>query len=98
MLLQGQLINRQTVDIGDIIRQLRRRRPSIPIEREGDLSFMPPSFAVCFLDRHGAPSLNNYSPPRPDGPDAPFYSFLILSTLARPPIPPTTPVTTPASL
>ena len=49
------LSNRRSIGIGDFIRQLQRRDPSVPVVREGDRSYIPGSARVCLLDRLSSP-------------------------------------------
>ena len=45
------LTDRLSVNVGDFISQLRRRRPQIPVEQDDDTSFLPDSVRVCLLDQ-----------------------------------------------
>ena len=45
------LTDRLSVNVGDFISQLRRRRPQIPVEQDDDTSFLPDSVRVCHLDQ-----------------------------------------------
>ncbi len=49
------LSNRRSIGIGDFIRQLQRREPSVPVVREGDRSYTPESARVCLIDRFSSP-------------------------------------------
>ena len=46
------LTDRSSVNVGDFISQLRRRRPRLPVEHDNNVSFLPDSVRVCLLD-HG---------------------------------------------
>ena len=45
------LTDRLSVNVGDFISQLRRRRPRLPVEQDDDTSFLPESVRVCLLDQ-----------------------------------------------
>ena len=45
------LTDRLSVNVGDFISQLRRRRPRLPVEQDDDTSFIPDSVRVCLLDQ-----------------------------------------------
>ena len=51
VMVSPDLTNRLSVNVGDFISQLRRRRPPLPIEQDDDTSFLPDSVRVCLLDQ-----------------------------------------------
>ena len=50
-MISQDLTDRLTVNVGDFISQLRRRRPRIPVEQDDNTSFLPDSLRVCLLDQ-----------------------------------------------
>ena len=51
VMVSQDLTDRLSVNVGDFISQLRRRSPPIPVEQDGDASFLPGSVRVCLLDQ-----------------------------------------------
>ena len=45
------LTDRSSVNVGDFISQLRRRRPRLPVEQDNNVSFLPDSVRVCLIDQ-----------------------------------------------
>ena len=50
-MLSPDLADRLTVNVGDFISQLRRRRPRLPVEQDDNTTFIPDSVRVCLLDQ-----------------------------------------------
>ena len=50
-MVSSDLTDRLSVNVGDFISQLRRRRPRLPVEHDHDTSFLPDSVRVCLLDQ-----------------------------------------------
>ena len=52
-LIERELTSRLSLNIGDLIRQLQRREPSIPVLRDAEGSYLPDTLNVCLLDHKG---------------------------------------------
>ena len=63
-LIEKELTTRSSMNIGDLIRQLRRRGPSIPVQRANEGSYLPASLNVCLLD-YKTPRTAEDFPPAP---------------------------------
>ena len=66
MLLDRDLSDRASVDVGEFISQLRRRKPRLPVDRDEVGSFLDDSVNVCFLDyrqSHGARGVRRLNSP-----------------------------------
>ena len=63
-LIERELTNRSSVNIGDLIRQLQRRDPNIPVLRDSEGSYLPASLNVCLLD-YKTPRTAEDFPPAP---------------------------------
>ena len=63
-LLEREMANRSTLNIGDFIGQLQRRTPPLPVERDSNGSYISESVRVCLF----APRLRSYGEGHTDGP------------------------------
>ena len=48
-LLQEDLPDRPALNVTDFFNQLRKKRPSLPVARDGDSTYLSESFKVCLL-------------------------------------------------
>ena len=55
-LLREDLPDRPSVNVTDFFNQLRKKRPSLPVARDGDSTYLPESLKVCLLTNQGVPS------------------------------------------
>ena len=54
-LLQEDLPDRPALNVTDFFNQLRKKRPSLPVARYGDSTYLPESFKVCLLANSDVP-------------------------------------------
>ena len=55
-LLEQELSDRASINVGDFISQLQRRRPRLPIQRDDTGSFLDAAVNVCLLDHRPPPN------------------------------------------
>ena len=51
-LLKADLSDRNGFNVSDFFAQLQKRDPLVPVQRDGDGTYIPETVKVCFLDRH----------------------------------------------
>ena len=53
-MLEEELSGRASVNVSDLINQLRRKQPPVPVAKDNGISYLPKAVNVCLLDRrHG---------------------------------------------
>ena len=60
-LLQNDLQDRHSLNVTDFFNQLRKKRPSLPVARDGDTTYLPESLKVCLLTNQRASAVASTS-------------------------------------
>ena len=60
-LLQNDLPDRHSLNVTDFFNQLRKKRPALPVARDGDTTYLPESLKVCLLTNQRASAVASTS-------------------------------------